>query len=473
MRQYELIVRDIQEAIEHDRLARGSRLPSERQSALFYRVSRSTIRRAWQELEARGYVSWGEQSAPLVIGQPQWPERAERSSVGRLAPDVQRGFLSDLMQAAVSPVRYNFEIGMPDPDLFPVLDFQQILRELFTNPSRDVFGYSPTAGLDRVRHAIREEFLGRRGLHPPVEEVLVTAGSLQGLDLLTRLWVRPGDLVVVESPTFAGALHVFRSHGARVVGVPVDEAGIRADLLPTLLHGLPRPRFLYVQPVAQNPTGVTMSQERRRLLLAWVRTSGVPVVEDDAYGFLSDVPPLAVDRSVPLVYLNTFSKLLAPGIRVGCLVGPSDLIRQLVALKQLSDLHTSTLSQLLAEGWLRMSDVDLHISRARTIYGARLKTAHKVLADLPHLTPYAAPAMGFYVFAQLPPDVSLSHLHQQAANQDLLFAPGEPFGIEPSDFGQWIRLAVGSQSTAQIETGLRRLARLIERERRGGSSGSF
>lgn len=462
-RQYEAVAHAIAENILQGHFSIGSKLPPERATAGQYAVSRSTVRRAWRELEAMGYIMWSDQSTPIVVRPPQWPQRVERSAAGRLAYDTSPTFLGDLMQAAVSSARYNFEIGMPDPDLLPIQDFQQILRELFSYPSREVFGYSPTLGLERVRRAIVEEFIMRRGFSVPPANVLVTAGSLQGLDLLTRLWVRRGDVIVTESPTFAGALHVFRSHGAEVIGIPIDSSGIRVDVLESSLRTI-QPRFVYVQPVGQNPTGVTMSRERQAQLMGWAKKSGVPLVEDDAYGFLAETgaPPLSADAvGVPIVYLNTFSKILAPGIRVGFLTAPSDLIRQLVSLKQLSDLHTGTLSQLVAEGWLRQGRVDAHIQRARTVYGARLKTVSKVLKSVSELTPFAEPSHGFYVFAQLPAGISAQRLHNRASERDILFAPGEPFSPQ-GDFSQWIRLAVSAQPTAQIETGIRRLARLID-----------
>ena len=463
MKAYQRIADQIRQIIEEGSLNPGDPLPSERQTAERYGVSRSTIRRAWQDLESMGYITWVDQSSPTVVGPSAWPQKVERSSMGRVAPTAQPGFLSDLMQAAVSPARYNFEIGMPDPDLLPVADFQRIMHELFSYPSRDVFGYSPTTGLTRVRQALREEYLARRQFEPALDQILVTAGSLQGLDLLTRLWVKPGDIVITENPTFAGALHVFRAHGAQVVGVPIDAEGIQMDLLDAAARRHPRPKFVYVQPVAQNPTGVSLGPARRRLLLEWARDSHIPIIEDDAYGFLSGHPPLAATPGAMVVYLNTLSKILSPGIRVGCLVAPPDLIRQLVSLKQLSDLHTSTLSQLVAEGWLRMGDVDTHISRARTIYASRLKTALKVLEATRVLTPFTTTGLGFYLFARLETHTSVNYLHQEGSRQDLLFAPGEPFGAGPADFRQWIRIAVGAQPAAQIETGLRRLARLVER----------
>ncbi len=462
---YQQVANQIRLVIEEGSLNPGDALPSERQTAERYSVSRSTVRRAWRELESMGYIAWADQSSPTVVGPSAWPQRVERSAMGRVSSTSQPGFLSDLMQAAVSPARYNFEIGMPDPDLLPVADFQRIMHELFSYPSRDVFGYSPTSGLNRVRQALREEYLARRQFDPALDQILVTAGSLQGLNLLTRLWVNPGDVIVTENPTFAGALHVFRAYGAHIVGIPIDGEGLQVDLLDAVVRRGPRPKFLYIQPIAQNPTGVSLSPARRRLLLEWASESRLPIIEDDAYGFLSGSPPLAATPGSRVVYLNTLSKILSPGIRVGLLVAPPDLIRQLVSLKQLSDLHTSTLSQLVAEGWLRMGDVDTHISRARAIYASRLKTALKVLEMTRVLSPFTKSGLGFYLFARLETETSTNFLHQEGSRQDVLFAPGEPFGAGPADFRQWIRIAVGAQPTAQIETGLRRLARMVEHHR--------
>lgn len=182
MRQYERVSQEIQNAIEGGRYAVGTVLPSERHAAEAHGVSRSTVRRAWRELEILGYLNWVRDSSPVVAHRSEWSGRVPRTDVGRLAPGIGPTFLGDLMQAAISPIRYNFEIGTPDPDLFPVEDFRHILGELFSNPTPEVFGYSPTAGLKRVRRAIAEEYLARLGIHTPIQNILVTAGSLQGLD---------------------------------------------------------------------------------------------------------------------------------------------------------------------------------------------------------------------------------------------------------------------------------------------------
>lgn len=458
-----MVSQEIQQAIKGGRYDAGTVLPSERLTAEAYGVSRSTVRRAWRELEALGYLNWVPDSSPVVAHRSEWSGRVQRTEVGRLAPGIGPTFLGDLMQAAISPIRYNFEIGTPDPDLFPVEDFHQILGELFSKPTPEVFGYSPTVGLERVRRAIAEEYLARRGILTPIENILVTAGSLQGLDLLTRLWVRQGDLIVTESPTFAGALHVFHAHGAKILGIPIDSEGMRTDLLASLCRNV-SPRLVYVQPVAQNPTGATMAAERRQALVDWAVKRGVPVIEDDAYGFLAgpDKPSLmTLHANAPIVHLNTFSKVLAPGLRVGVVVAPPDVIRQLVSLKQLSDLHTATLSQLVAEGWLRLGQVDRHIRRAQVLYGTRLKTATKFLTREQTLSLFLEPQQGFYLFARLPHGMRSQPLHQLAAIRELLFAVGDPFS-PAQDMPDWIRISVSARPVAQIEVGLRRLTRLIQ-----------
>ena len=472
MRQFEIVSQGIQHAIHNGRFGAGTTLPSERLTAQEYGVSRSTVRRAWRELEATGYLIWLEDSSPIVAHRSEWSRRVERTDVGRLASNLGPTFLGDLMQAAVSHIRYNFEIGTPDPDLLPMADFHHILGELFSSPASEVFGYSPTIGLERVRRAIAEEYLSRRGLCPPIDQILVTAGSLQGLDLLTRLWVRPGDLVVTESPTFAGALHVFRAHGARILGIPMDPFGLRTDLLESQCRSL-SPRLIYVQPVAHNPTGITMAPERRQALVEWAMKTGVPIIEDDAYGFLAgpDNPSLmTVNPAAPLVHLNTFSKVLAPGIRVGCVVAPHDVIRQLASLKQLSDLHTGTLSQLVAEGWLRQGQVDRHIQRAQTLYGSRLKAATNLLVRDNTFRLFAEPRQGFYLFVRLPHGMRAQALHQPARDREVLFAVGDPFS-PAQDMPDWIRLAVSARPVTQIETGLRRLLRLVHDHAEPGSCG--
>ncbi len=207
-----------------------------------------------------------------------------------------------------------------------------------------------------------------------------------------------------------------------------------------------------------------MTAERRQALIDWAVKMGVPVIEDDAYGFLAgpDKPSLMTLRAdAPIVHLNTFSKVLAPGLRVGVVVAPPDVIRQLVSLKQLSDLHTATLSQLVVEGWLRLGQIDRHIRRAQVLYGTRLKTAIKFLTRDRTLSLFLEPQQGFYLFVRLPHGLRSQPLHQLAGARDVLFAVGDPFS-PAQDMPDWLRISVSARPVAQIEVGLRRLVRLIQ-----------
>ncbi|WP_020375942.1 PLP-dependent aminotransferase family protein [Sulfobacillus thermosulfidooxidans] len=466
MRAFQKVAEKIRLDIENGVWRIGDTLSSERQMAQQYQVSRSTIRRAWEELETMGYIKWDAFSPPQIINVPQWPTAIARSSLtqwNQAQTKPVSSFLSDLMSAAASQARFNFEIGMPDASLLPIFELESVIRELFTQRTREVFSYSPTAGIDRVREAIAEEFLGRRNLHLSPDHLLITSGSLQALDLLSSLWIRPGDIVITESPTFAGALQIFRAHGAQIIGIDVGTEGVNPAQMKDALSRHDT-RLIYLQPYYQNPTSVSMSEATRQALLDLAIFYHVPIIEDDAYGFL------APGHSLPLraykgaeehvIYINTFSKILAPGLRVGFIAGPPDLIYQLTQIKQLGDLHTGTVSQLLVEGWLRSGNIDQYIQAVRKVYAERIQTAKQLLPQL-GFPIWGNPHNGFYVFAELPRSLSALSFHQYAAKRDVLFAPGLAFGTD-DQFRHWIRLCVSTANPMAIHTGLARLSRLVK-----------
>ncbi len=464
MTQFERVADGIRQDIEQGILHVGDLLASERKTAERYSVSRSTVRRAWQKLQALGYVHWTTLSAPTVVNIPLRPHDVSPSAMGKDMREVPRSsFLSDLMSAAGSAARYNFEIGMPDPDLLPLRELQEVVRDLFSQHVREVFSYSPTQGIARVRQALSEEYLLRRGVEADPDDILITSGSLQGLDYVTDLLAGAGDVIVTEAPTFAGALQVFSSHGAQVLALPMDGEGIAlAPLERALTHS--RVRMVYLQTFFQNPTSAVMSLARRHAVLALCKKFEVPIVEDDAYGFLAvkDTQPLrALDPGGHhVIYLNTLSKLLAPGLRVGLVVAPRDVVRYLSLRKQIGDLHTGTVTQLLVEGWLRSGNVTQHIARAQSVYSGRLRTASELVRS--HgLRVHGSPTSGFYLFVHLPSRINAYALHEYAANREVLFAPGAAFGIGDA-YGDWIRICVSALSTTAIHNGLARLFRMLD-----------
>ncbi len=469
MSQFEKVAAGIRREIEQGTWRVGDTLPSERKTAERYDVSRSTVRRAWQELQSLGYVEWGAMAAPLVVNIPLRPEQISRGAFSlELPPQSSPTFLSDLMSAAGSTARYNFEIGMPDPELLPLKELQAVMSDLLSRHAGDVFAYSPTQGIPRVRQAVSEEYLMRRGIEVDASEVLMTSGSLQGLDYLTELLVAPGDVVVTESPTFAGALQVFAAHGATIMALPIDGEGLMPDSLESALmhHNV---RLIYVQSAYQNPTSTVMSMARRWAVLDIASRFGVPIVEDDAYGFLSEAgqwPLRSLDRGgAHVIYLNTLSKILAPGLRVGFVVAPADIIHRLSQRKQRSDLHTGTVTQLLVEGWLRSGNVSEHITRVQAVYAARLHAAYNIIARR-GLQIFGHPSSGFYLFVKLPPTLNVYALHQHAAVREVLFSPGAAFG-PPGVYDHWIRLCVSAQSPTALHGGLSRLFRMMDMAAQG------
>lgn len=475
---YIQLVRRIREAIESGHLHVGERLPSERSLATKLGLSRQTVQTAYAELTSLGYLTGVPGSGTFVARRriAPSPNNGVPSRVNPLQRVLSRRkslaagtFLKDLMRSTGEAPEYNFEVGMPDPNLLPLQEFELVIRDLFSNRSRQALSHSPSEGVWSLRQAIAGSLLPLRGLTDvEPDNVMIVTGSMQGLDLVSKLFVEPGDTVLLENPTFPGAVQTFRALGAELVSVPVDEHGMQVDELEQLLQRR-RPKLIYTQPVLQNPTGATLISSRREQLLALASEYGIPILEDDAYGLLAEKRALG-DSSLPLkaqdehgvvIYLSTLSKLISPGLRVGYLVADSEILRELAHFKQLADLHTSTISQLLVEGWLSIGDVRSHIERCRETYSERIATALAELQKTTALTPFLEPFSGFYVFLRLPVGINAAVVESESTNRGVALARGGPFSPD-GGFDDHMRLCVATMESPTIRNGIQRLARLLE-----------
>lgn len=466
---YRRLVGALRLKVEDGALPIGSRLPSERTLAKMLGISRTTVQSAYRELESLGYLQPRRGSGTFVRGRPEWPSPVAAGRSGwprwRRQSPGDNSFLLDLMQAASERHRYGFETGVPDPKLMPVRAFKTIIEDLFSQQSPEWVSYSPTPGIPQLRHALTQTLLPLRGLNGVrPEEVLVLTGSMQGLDLIGKAWLGPGDTVLVENPTFPGAIQIFRSFGARLVGVPMDRHGVVVEALVELLEHA-RPKLLYVQPTLQNPTGAILAARRRAALLEAATRADVLVVEDDAYGLLvhKDAPPplKALDEQGRVLYLSTVSKIVSPGLRLGYLVAEERLVRELAYVKQLTDLHTSTVSQFLVEGWLSTGDVHGHIKTCRDVYRQRLAQALTVLSARPTLRPWLEPEDGFYIFCRLPAGLTAARLRAESVHRGVIYASGDAFSVD-GGLADHLRLCVSSCDGPTIQAGLERLQRLAE-----------
>jgi DNA-binding transcriptional MocR family regulator len=353
---------------------------------------------------------------------------------------------------------------MPDSSLFPTDAFRRVLAQVLRTEGSALLQYSPASGYPPLRRYL-VDYLIRKGVIVNEADILIVNGSQQGLDLVARTLVDPGDQVVVEGPSYPGALQIFRSRQAEVLTVPVGEDGIRRDRLEGLINRQ-SPKCLYVMPTFQNPTGITVSLEGRRELLAMAAKAQVPIIEDDFYHELRyDGAPLmplrGLDRHGLVIAVGTFSKILFPGLRVGWVVAPPAVMERLIAAKRVSDLHTSALIQAAIYHFCRRRLLDQHMARMRLEYRRRRDTLLQALGrHSPAGVTWTQPQGGFSLWLTLPQGVDSHSLLPEAARAGVLYTPGSLFYADGVGRDH-VRLSFSEIAPEQIDEGVQRLARVI------------
>ncbi len=378
--------------------------------------------------------------------------------------DVRSSPVRDILELTQRAEVISFAGGLPAPELFPAeLIAEAFARALAPPVAARALQYSATEGDEQLRALLAGRFCGR-GLTCEAGELLVTTGSQQALGLISAVLLDPGDAVLVENPSYLAALQCFGFAGAQLVPVACDEQGLDPAALPALIaeHA---PKFLYVVPTFQNPTGRTLPAERRARLAEVAAEHGLWIVEDDPYGELRyDGKPLAPIGSHPAaidrtVTVSSLSKVLAPGLRIGWLRAPDPILGPLTIAKQAADLHTSTVDQLAARTALQAVDLDVHIAGLCTEYRRRRDALLDGLAAaLPEGSTFNRPDGGMFVWARLPPGWDAEALLRAALVHDVAFVPGSPFfALEPDP--RTLRLSFTTHVPAEIAEGLDRLAR--------------
>jgi 2-aminoadipate transaminase len=381
--------------------------------------------------------------------------------------------------AARQPDVISFAAGYPAPDLFPLDELRAIASDLLAGGA-DAIQYGPTRGHAPLIDALVGE-MSRRGAAAAPEEILVTTGSQQGLDLVARVLVAPGDAVLVEAPTFTGALSAFgNAHPRWLAGVRQDADGIDLEDLARVTAHLrrdgTRPKLLYVVPNFQNPTGKLLPQDRRLALLAWAEEQDCLIVEDDPYGslyFEGEVAPDAVrpiksaDTAGRVIYLSSFSKTLAPGFRVGWMAAPAPLVERFEIAKQAADLATGTLDQRIACEAMRRGLVERLGPRLRAAYRARRDAFVTALrSQVDGRLSWAMPRGGFFLWATLAGGENDEALLARALDEGLIFVSGSAFFVDGSGHDT-IRLAFSAAPEDLIAEGVARLARALRGDVRG------
>lgn len=367
-----------------------------------------------------------------------------------------------ILQAAADPKIISFAGGLPAPELFPVKEMKAAVDKVFEEHGQEAMQYGAAKGVTALREVIQQHVKEKEDVDSELDNVLVTTGSEQALDLVGKAFVDPGDTVLVEQPTYLCALDVFRSYGANFASVEMDEDGMKMDALEEALKANLNTKLIYTVPNFQNPTGRTMTEKRRKQLAELAEKYDVYVLEDNPYGEIrfsgQHVPAVkSFDKSGHVFYMSTFSKTLAPGFRLGWLVADKAVVNKLTVLKQSADLHTDNLAQFAVAQFFADNDVDAHVKEISALYGKRKDLMLEGIKKyFPEGVKYTDPEGGMFLWVEVPGVDDTVELFKECLEHDVAFVPGDPFfagEVQPGAF----RLNYSNMKEDQIEVGLKRL----------------
>lgn len=472
------LYRQIEDWLRRDILSGGlpadTRLPATRTLAEELGVSRITVVNAYAGLEGDGLVRSGVGSGTFVAPRAAVPVRSSDVDLAGW-PGWQRAGSPDPPGAEPAPqeLRHPDPIaftGVGDPRRYPVAELSRTIKEVLGRDGTAALEYGRfDSGYEPLRHTV-VRVLASQGIHADRAQVLITSGSQQALALTCQVLLEPGDAVLVEEPTYDLALDLFRTLGLRVVGVPVDAAGMRVDLVEPLLQQH-RPRLVYTIPNFQNPSGTCLTADRRRHLLALAERYDVPVVEDDFVGDLryegrAQPAIKALDGRGQVIYLGTFSKMLMPGLRVGYLLADGPVLGRLAQHKRVQDLTTAPLMQRVLERYVTVGRYQAHLRRTTRLYRRRRDVLLTALREhLPDVVT-APPQGGLFAWLTLPDPVTAGDLLRFARQQGVDFAAGSRFFLDPRDGDRFARLNFAAVTPDEITRGVQRLGTALDRARR-------
>jgi DNA-binding transcriptional MocR family regulator len=468
----------IRSEIDAGTLGAGDRLPAERDLARRLRVDRMTVARAYDLLASSGVVTRHVGRGSFVADTPG-TARAPRADAATASVPWSWEFApgsSAALPGAVSSLHaappegsISFSTLFPDPSLFPVDAFRRCLEKAIRREGSALFSYGPAGGYPPLRRHIASWMLSR-GVDAAEEEIVVTNGSQQGIDLVARALLSPGDRVVVENPTYTGAVQLFLTHGAKVVGVPLDRQGIRPDHLEeALARG--GARLLYLIPNFQNPTSGTTGLERRRLLLDIARRHRVPILEDDFGGELrfegEEIPSLkALEPRGGVIYLNTFAKKLLPGLRIGWVAAPREVAERISFLKQITDWNTSLLLQAALYEFCRQGLLERHLKRVVAAYRERRDAMMDAMRrHFPREVRWTKPEGGLVVWVTLPPGMDADEVASECRSRGVLVGRGDLFHVDGGRHNN-LRLVYAQADPAAIRRGIRAMGSILGRKLR-------
>ncbi len=376
--------------------------------------------------------------------------------------------IREIFKSLTDPTVISFAAGNPAPESFPVEQFARFTAEIFEKQSVLALQYGITEGYQPLRDAVMLRNKEKFGIGKDFDRCIITTGGQQGLDLTCRILCNEGDTVICEEPSFIGALNSFRSYGCKLAGVPMDDDGINTELLEKAAKENPRAKFIYLIPTFQNPSGRTMSVEKRKACLEIAKKYNLIILEDNPYGELrfndKNVPTIkSMDDDGHVVYCTSFSKILSAGMRVGMLILHENIAQKIAVVKQSADVHTPMLMQLICHKFLTEFDLDGHIEKIRMIYANKAKLMLDCLdTQMPKDFEYTRPEGGLFIWGKMPERCEPKPFIQKLVENKLAVVPGATFMCDGDAPCYGFRMNYSTPSDEQIIKGVEILAKVAK-----------
>ena len=367
----------------------------------------------------------------------------------------------EILKATSQPGMIAFAGGSPAVEAFPCEEVRTISNEILTENPVSALVYGVSEGYEPLRNQIRAWLSRRENVVSDDDEIIITSGGTQVMDIATRVLTSEGDTVICEDPSFIGSLNCFRSHGCKLAGVPIDADGMNIEALEKVIKNTPNAKFIYTIPNFQNPGGTTLSLEKRKKMYALAKENNLVIVEDNPYGNLrvegEDVPAIkSMDTDGIVIYAGSFSKILAPGIRVAYAVVPKKIVGAFTIGKQVSDVHSGVLNQMIVSRWFDEYDVDAHIESIRKIYRRKLNLMCDCLDEYcGDFIEYVRPQGGLFIWALLPEDVNMLDYVNKLIERNVAVVPGTAFMTDDTKPCRYIRLNFSTPSDEDIVKGVK------------------
>lgn len=446
------------------KLKKGDKLPPIRKLADLLDINNVTVVSAYRILEEEGLVYKKIGSGTYVTLNLHDKDNYESLTKGSIEEDYIPNSLIEQSHIHIEENMINFASATPSTDLFPVDDFKQVLNEVLDRDKGSAFGYQESQGYYPLRIALKK-YIHHYGIHTETSNIHIISGAQQGIDIIAKGILNYGDHVLIENPSYTGAIAVFQSRGAKIIDVALEEDGLNLQDLEKKIVTY-QPKLLYIMPNFQNPTGISYSLKKKKEIIKIAKKYNVFIVEDD---YLSDLNFFANDNATLksldtndiVIYIKSFSKIFMPGLRLGFLVVPRPLFEEVLLAKHATDISTSGLLQRALELYLLKGTWQQHIKYMENQYRQRFEIMIKCIKKyLPREVEYDLPKGGVNFWFKLPKGLSAKELYEIVAKENIVFAPGNLFFLN-NDGLSYFRLSIAAVSEKEIEYGIKKLSELL------------